>query len=142
MTQFEVTRAFTWTVEAESEDAARELANTAALPPAAVHRGETVVMPQDASALESFAMRVSPEAGVEVTAEFRGEAVKAWCGIAIDWFRDIGAKGYVTMDLTDARDGQKYTMTMQRHGGASPSDKIGELRAEIARLTAPRIIVP
>lgn len=73
--------------------------------------------------------------GVEASAEFRGVAIKAWVSLAVDWFREIGGKSYVTMDMTDVRDGEQYNLTVQRHGGESPASRIHHLEAELARLT-------
>lgn len=72
--------------------------------------------------------------GVEASAEFRGVAIKAWVSLAVDWFREIGGKSYVTMDMTDARDGERYNFTVQRCGGESPASRIQLLEADKATL--------
>lgn len=71
--------------------------------------------------------------GVTAQAEFKGAAVKAWIGLAIDWFREVGGKSFVTMDLTDGRDGEQYTFVVQRKGGETPSDaKLAAQKAMVA----------
>lgn len=73
--------------------------------------------------------------GVTATAEFKGVAVKAWIGLAVDWFRETGGKSYVTMDLVDARDGEEYTFVVQRKGGESPAGQLAKMAAEKALLS-------
>jgi hypothetical protein len=86
--------------------------------------------------LESFDMRASYDAakGLEATATFKGDAVKEWCKIAVDWFRETGGKNFVVMDMTDPRDGEHYTLTVQRAGGKTAAQEIGELKAQLAAL--------
>lgn len=83
--------------------------------------------------LEAFDMRASFDAakGLEASATFRGDAVKEWCVIAVDWFREVGGKSFVSMDMTDPRDGEHYTMTVQRAGGKTPAQEIAELKAQL-----------
>jgi hypothetical protein len=94
--------------------------------------GETGAEPT----LESFDMRASYDAakGLEATATFKGDAVKEWCKIAVDWFRETGGKNFVVMDMTDPRDGEHYTLTVQRAGGKTAAQEIGELKAQLAAL--------
>lgn len=103
------------------------------------------LVPDDvAPALESFDMRASYDAakGLEASATFRGDAVKEWCVIAVDWFREVGGKSFVTMDMTDPRDGEYYTMTIQRAGGKTPAQEIAELKAQLNESSLTRFAKP
>lgn len=57
--------------------------------------------------------------GTVAEADFKGTAVKAWVAIAVDWFRSVGGRSYVVMDMTDGRDGEQYTFTVQRKNGTA-----------------------
>jgi hypothetical protein len=105
-----------------------------------IHRIDDVLATPETNpepTVESFDMRASYDAakGLEASATFKGDAVKAWCVIAVDWFREVGGKSFVSMDMTDPRDGEHYTMTIQRAGGKTPAQEIAELKEQLAGLT-------
>ena len=66
-----------------------------------------------------------------IDAAFDGAAVKLWAAAAVHWFKDTGGKNYVTMEMTDPRTGEKYELTMQKIGGKTPAEKIGELQNKL-----------
>lgn len=92
-------------------------------------RRKPTAIPAGLCDVESFKMNLDKD-NIDVEATFSGAAVKAWCFLAVDWFKETGGKNYVTMDMVDSRDGARYTMTMQKAGGRTPAQDLAELRAK------------
>lgn len=96
--------------------------------------------PQPAVVSKSFEdirqhIQFKDDGSIFVKAEFTGgAAVDEWVRLAVDWFRQHSGHNYVSMDLTDFRDGQAYTFTVQRQDGRTPSQSIAELSAEQPRI--------
>jgi hypothetical protein len=86
-------------------------------------------------ALSSYNLRGN-ESGFSGDVRFGGTAVKAFCAMAMQWFRQARGVNYVVMDVIDVTDGAAYSMTMQKAGGSTPAMKQAALGAHIAALDA------
>lgn len=53
----------------------------------------------------------------------RGEAVTAFAGLMVEWFRESGGKNFVVVGIRDPRTAEKFTFTVQKHTGLTPADK-------------------
>lgn len=69
-----------------------------------------------------------------VSATFDGEGVKAFAAHLVEWFRAQKGDNFVTIDMTDPVTKEKFELTMQRVGGKSPAQVLGELRRELEEL--------
>lgn len=81
-------------------------------------------------ALESYNLRGDAQ-GFSGDVRLRGTAVKAFCAMAMQWFKAARGVNFVMMDVTDPRDGAAYSMTMQKAGGLTPAMKQAALNARL-----------
>lgn len=70
----------------------------------------------------------------EATATFQGQGVALFAEHMLEWFREQRGENFVTLDLIDKKDGQRYQITMQRLGGKSPAEELSELRRQIEEM--------
>lgn len=58
---------------------------------------------------------------------YGGELIKEFASTFVEWFKENGGIGFVTLDLQDPATGDKYSITMQKWGGKTPAMRIAEL---------------
>jgi len=82
-------------------------------------------------------LKVQIEDGsLSADAVYGGPAVKLFVACAYEWYRKNGGENFATMEITHSKSGERFEMTMRRCHGKTPSEVIGELRAELAALKA------
>jgi hypothetical protein len=86
-------------------------------------------MLESAAKLDEMSYKLA-DGKISAEAFFGGPAVKFFAGVMVGWFKETGGKNYVVCDLNDPKTGERYTVTMQRAGGKTPAQEIGELRAK------------
>jgi hypothetical protein len=103
------------------------------------HLEETQEIPLDE--LQAAVLRIN-RASIDIQnnvldaeAVFEGPAAGLFAAAALQWFRKIGANNYVQCEVTDKIDGQKYTLTMQRQLGITPSVKLAMACGYLKSLT-------
>lgn len=67
-------------------------------------------------------------------ATFQGEGVKMFAAQVVEWFREQGGDNFVTVELSDPKNGQRFSLTVQREGGKTPAVALGELRRQLEEL--------
>lgn len=82
--------------------------------------------------LKSIDYKADVDDGMVLNAAFEGAAVKLFAAAAVHWFYETGGQNFVTMNVDDPRTGQAFTLTMQKAGGKTPSDRIAELQAQLS----------
>ena len=55
-------------------------------------------------------------------------------------FAQNGAKNFLTTDVEFIKDGQRYTLTIQKVGGQTPAEKLSAMRNETRKETAKEIL--
>lgn len=77
--------------------------------------------------LTSLNFKADEDSPMVIDAAFDGAAVKLFAAAAARWFNETGGKNFVTLDMSDPRTGEHYQLTMQKAGGKTPAQRMGEL---------------
>jgi len=81
-------------------------------------------------AIERYNLSGGKDVPAKADASFKGEAVKMFATMMVEWFRECGGQNFVTIELGDPREHHRYILTMQKKGARSVDEKYLEVCAE------------